>query len=91
MSNAAVMARPQDEVAETGWIELDDLGGDLLLFEPVESDVEFTEMDPDVIVFDDHEAMRFGPRSYTTEQANVIQLAMRQRKPLPVEPLPFDE
>jgi len=91
MSNAAVIARPQDEVAETGWIEMDDFEGNLLLFEPVESDAEFTEMDPDVIAFDSQEAMRFGPRSYTAGQANVIQLAMRQRKPLPVEPLPFDE
>lgn len=91
MSNAAVIARPQVEMAETGWIELDELEGDLLIFEPVESDVEFTEMDPDAIAFDDQEAMRFGPRSYTTEQANVIRLAMRQRKPLPAEPLPFDE
>lgn len=91
MSNAAVIAPPQVEMAETGWIELDEHEGDLLIFEPVESDVEFTEMDPDAISFDDQEAMRFGPRSYTTEQANVIQLAMRQRKPLPVEPLPFDE
>jgi hypothetical protein len=91
MSNAAVLSRPQDEVAEAGWIEMDDFEGDLLLLEPVESDAEFTEMDPDAIAFDGQEAMRLGPRSYTTEQANVIHLAMRQRKPLPVEPLPFDE
>jgi hypothetical protein len=91
MSNAAVLARPQEEMTETGWIELDDLEGGLLGFEPVESDVEFTEMDPPVVAFDDQQAMRFGPRSYTTEQADVIQLAVRQRKPLPVEPLPFDE
>jgi hypothetical protein len=91
MSNAAVIARPQEEVAETGWIELDDFEGSVLLFEPAESDAEFTEMDPDVIAFEDQEAMRFGPRSYTSEQSNVIQLAIRQRRPLPAEPLPFDE
>jgi hypothetical protein len=91
MSNAAVIARPQDEAAETGWIEMDDLGGDLLFLEPVDAEAEFTEMDPETIVFADQEAMRFGPRTYTTEQAKVIHLAMRQRKPLPAEPLPFDE
>lgn len=91
MSNADVLARPQEAIAETGWIELDDLEGDFSGFEPVESDVEFTEMDPPVVAFGDQEAMRLGPRSYTPAQADVIQLAVHQRKPLPVEPLPFDE
>jgi len=35
--------------------------------------------------------MRFGPRTYTDEQAEVIHLALRERKPLPAAPFPFDE
>ena len=93
MSNAAVLARPSEQVSEAEWIEMDDdLGGDLLVFAPpIESDPEFIEMDPLVTVFESQDAMRFGPRTYTPEQAEVIHLVRHQRKPLPADPLPSDE
>lgn len=93
MSNAAVLVRPPEQVSEAEWIEMDDdLDGDLLVFEPpVEPDAEFIEMDPLVTVFESQDAMRFGARTYTPEQAEVIHLAIRQRRPLPSDPLPSDE
>jgi hypothetical protein len=92
MSNMAVLARPQEEIQETGWIELDDFddgqsGIDFL----AEPDIAFAEMDVPVVSFDSQDDLRFGPRSYTPEQAQVIDLAARQRKPLPADSLPFDE
>lgn len=92
MSNAAVLNRPQEEVQETDWIELEDLDEGLSragLF--VDSDVEFTEMEVPVVSFETQDDLRFGPRTYTPEQADVIQLATRQRKRLPADSLPFDE
>lgn len=92
MSNSAVLIRPQDEVLEMDWIELDDFDEDqagLDLF--VDSKIEFTEMDIPVVSFESQDELRFGSRSYTPEQAEVIHLAARQRKPLPADPLPFNE
>lgn len=92
MSNSAVLSRPQEEVQEAGWIELEDLEDGLSsagLF--VEPDVEFTEMEVPVVTFETQDQMRFGPRTYTPDQAEVIHLATRQRRPLPADPLPFDE
>ena len=37
------------------------------------------------------EAMRSGPRSYTPNQGEVIDLAVRSRRPLPESPLPIDD
>lgn len=92
MSNSAVLVRPQEEVQETGWIELDDLDEGLAGINLLgETDVEFTEMDVPVISFETQDDLRFGPRTYTPEQAEVIHLAARQRKPLPADSLPFDE
>lgn len=92
MSNSAVLIRPQEEVHEVPWIEMDNLGEagvDAGSF--ADSDSGFTEMDIPVVPFETQEALRFGPRAYTAEQADVIHLAVRQRKPLATDPLPFDE
>jgi hypothetical protein len=92
MSNAAVLARPTDTAAESEWIELDDIDyavADLGI--AVSSDTDFVELDTPVTTFASQDDMRFGPRSYTRQQAEVIQLATRQRKPLPAPPLPLDE
>jgi hypothetical protein len=35
--------------------------------------------------------MRFGPRSYTPQQAAVIEQVVKDRAPLSVSPLPFAE
>jgi hypothetical protein len=35
--------------------------------------------------------LKFGPRSYTPEQAAVIRRAVAERKPLSVAPLPLSE
>lgn len=92
MSNSAVLIRPQEEVQEAGWIELDDFDGDQSGIDLlVESDIEFTEMDVPVLSFESQDDLRFGPRTYTPEQAEVIHLAARQRRPLPADSLPFDE
>lgn len=92
MSNSAVLVRPQEEVQEADWIELDDLDEGLSGLNLLgEMDVEFTEMDVPVIAFETQDDLRFGPRTYTPEQAEVIHLAARQRKPLPADSLPFDE
>ena len=65
--------------------------GDLIWELEAETETEFTELEAPVTVFETQNAMRFGPRSYTPEQAKVIHLAVRQRKPLRAPPLPFDE
>jgi hypothetical protein len=41
--------------------------------------------------FESQDAMRSGPRAYTPYQAEVIDLAVRTRRPLPVQPLPIDD
>lgn len=92
MSNSAVLTRPLEEAPETGWIEMDELDGEVLVFEPPkEPDLGFIEMDSPVTVFESQDDMRFGPRTYTPGQAEIIQLAIPQRKPLPSDPLPSDE
>jgi hypothetical protein len=92
MSNSAVLIRPQEDVAESGWIELDELDEALFDFSSsVESDEEFTEMEIPIARFASQDEMRFGPRTYTPEQAEVIHLALRQRRSLPGDPLPFDD
>jgi hypothetical protein len=70
----------------------DDFAGNLLDFEPpAEPDPVFIEMEPLVTTFESQDAMRFGPRAYTPQQAEVIHLAVRQRRSLPADPLPSDE
>ena len=92
MSDSAVLVRPQDGIAEAGWIELDDVDDAPFDLSPsVESEGEFTEMEAPVTSFASRDQMRFGPRTYTPEQAEVIHLALRRRKPLPADPLPFDD
>jgi hypothetical protein len=51
----------------------------------------FIELDVASVSFDSQDAMRFGARAYTTDQADVIQLATRDRKPLRVAALPLDD
>jgi hypothetical protein len=51
---------------------------------------EWVELVPPV-EFESQEAMRAGPRSYTPDQAEVIELAVRTRSPLPEPPLPIDD
>jgi len=48
------------------------------------------ELEPPVEHSSQH-AMRFGPRAYTPRQAQVIDLAVRQRRPLSVPPLQLDD
>ena len=94
MSNSAVLTRPLEEAPEADyWIEMDDeLEVQTLVFErPVEPDLEFIEMDSPVTVFESQDDMRFGSRSYTPGQAEIIHLAIPRRKPLPSAPLPSDE
>jgi hypothetical protein len=92
MSNSAVLIRPQEEVHEVTWIEMDDSDETVFDASSIEdSEAEFTEMDVPVISFESQEDLRFGPRTYTSEQAEVIHLAARQRRPLPADSLPFDE
>jgi len=84
MSNSMVLDRPaQGE----DWIELDDETrtshspsalGDLIELEPP-------------VGFPSQYAARFGPRAYTPAQAEVIQLAVRTRRPLRVPLLPLDD
>ncbi|MEX2447622.1 MAG: hypothetical protein WD404_02630 [Solirubrobacterales bacterium] len=90
MSNSAVLIRPQEEVHEVPWIEMNDLS-EVHPGSFADSEAEFTEMEVPVVSFETQEALRFGPRTYTPEQADVIHLAVRQRKPLATDPLPFDE
>jgi hypothetical protein len=92
MSSAAVLTRPPTEQVETGWIELDEFdvsAGFVNL--SADSDAAFIELEPATTAYETQEQMRFGPRSYTREQTNVIELAVRQRKPLQASPLPLDE
>jgi len=69
------------------WIEFDDGArtsdtpsalGDLIELEPP-------------VVFSSQYAARFGPRTYTPAQAEVIELAVRTRRPLRVPLLPLDD
>jgi hypothetical protein len=96
MSDAAVMTRPlQLETDDAQWIEMDDY----ICVEPAVSPVAvspvlengFIELDASAEVFDNQDDMRFGARTYTPEQADVIHLAVRERKPLKVAPLPLDD
>lgn len=93
MSNSAVLTRPLEEAPEADyWIEMDELEGQVLVLEPpIEPGLEFIEMDSPVTVFESQDDMRFGSRSYTPGQAEIIHLAVPRRKPLPSAPLPSDE
>lgn len=42
------------------------------------------------IEYDSLEAMKFGPHTYTDEQAETIRLAVANRKPLDVPGIPLD-
>lgn len=90
MSDAAVMTRPLKlDIDDAQWIEMDDY----TCVEPAVLPVlenGFIELGTSAEVFESQDAMRFGPRAYTPEQADVVHLAVRERKPLKVAPLPLD-
>lgn len=92
MSEAAVLTRPSKE-EEVQWIEMDD--GNLCIEQivsPVDPEAVFIELDDvPAEVFESQDAMRFGARSYTPEQADIIRLAVSERRPFKVAPLPLDD
>lgn len=91
MSEAAVMSRPV-EAEGAQWIEMDEYTSvDLLTLVEVASQEDLIEVETATVVFDDQESMRFGPRSYTADQAEVIRFASRGRRPLKVAPLPLED
>jgi hypothetical protein len=92
MSDAAVMTRPR-ETEEGRWIEMDETSACAeQVVSPIDLEAGFIELeDSPVDTFESQDAMRFGPRSYTPEQADVIRLAVSERRPLKVAPLPLDE
>ena len=84
MSNAAaVVERPRTD----GWIELD--GPSDTSLSAFDSN-GLIELEPPIVYSSQH-AMRFGERTYTPRQADVIDLAVRTRRPLSVPPLPLDD
>jgi hypothetical protein len=92
MSDAAVMTRPLLE-EEVQWIEMDD---GTFPFEDVDValdlEVNFIELgEAPTELFESQDAMRFGTRAYTSDQAEVIRLAVSERTPLRVAPLPLDD
>jgi hypothetical protein len=92
MSSPALLSRPRLEVADTGWVEMDEVHADVYLVDASsDANEAFTELEPAVVAYESQQAMRFGPRSYTPAQAEVIKLAVQERKPLRVAPLPLDE
>jgi hypothetical protein len=92
MSDAAVMTRPR-ETEEAQWVEMDEADAwTEHVVSPIDLEAAFIELeDAPAETFESQDAMRFGPRSYTPEQAKVIRLAVRERRPLKVDPLPLDE
>jgi hypothetical protein len=92
MSDAAVMTRPS-ETEEAQWIEMDEATACVeQVISPIDFEAGFIELDDSPVeTFGSQDAMRFGPRAYTPEQANVIRLAMSERRPLKVAPLPLNE
>jgi hypothetical protein len=90
MSEATVLAPPIEEQGAV-WVELDGFGELTPMDIDAGSQAEFIELDSVTVTFDSQEAMRFGARAYTSDQAGVIHLAMRNRQPLRVAPLPLDD
>lgn len=84
---AAVMERPGQVAATDDWVELD---GPSDAFSPAPSTNALIDLDPPIVHPSQH-AMRFGDRTYTPRQAEVIDLAVRTRRPLRVPPLPLDD
>jgi hypothetical protein len=96
--STAMMTRPisAGTAPDNDWIELEDFitADSLVCVAPAGGDApaatEFIELEPPMIVGSQDE-MRFGARTYTTEQAHVIELAVRRRRPLGISPLPIDD
>jgi len=90
MSEAAVLP-PPTEVEGAQWIEFEEF----TVMDPVVPDApaesDFIELDSTSIYFDSQDSMRFGPRAYTSDQADVIRLATQNRRPLRVAALPLDD
>jgi len=105
--STAMMTRPalaSTATEEDLWIELDpwidpedvisadSVGcvGATAAYRSVVGHGEFIELEPPTIVGSQDE-MRFGLQTYTPEQARVIELAVRRRRPLSIPPLPIDD
>lgn len=88
MSNAAaVIDRPKEVEVADGWVELDGPSDAPLSASDVSG---LIELEPPIVYSSQH-AMRFGERTYTPRQAEVIDLAVERRRPLSVPPLPLDD
>jgi hypothetical protein len=90
MSEATVLARPVEDHG-MAWIELDEYIEEYPTVGDAGPETDFIELDTAVVSFDSQEAMRFGPRGYTPEQAEIIRSATRNRRPLHVAPVPLDD
>jgi hypothetical protein len=90
MSEAAVLP-PPTEVEGAQWIELEEFTDVDPVVPDASAEDDFIELDSTSISFDSQDSMRFGPRAYTREQAEVIQLATQNRRPLRVAALPLDD
>lgn len=90
MSEAAVLSAPIEEQS-VGWVELDEYIGEAPMVVDLSAQDGFIELDAASVPFDSQDAMRFGARAYTADQAEVIQLATRVRKPLRIAALPLDD
>lgn len=64
----------------------------VLLDRPAEAqgDVEWVELHEPPTVYPSQEAMRSGPRAYSTDQFEFIDAAVCSRTTLPAPPLPID-
>ncbi|MEJ7657455.1 MAG: hypothetical protein WKF33_10550 [Thermoleophilaceae bacterium] len=69
------------------WVEFDDARNAGV---PSRAAGDLIELDPPIVYPSQH-AMRFGEQTYTPRQAEVIDLAVRTRRPLRVPPLPIDD
>ncbi len=104
--STAMMTRPTSASSvldEDFWIELDSVDPEDVICAdsvvcvgrsippaPAPEPVEFIELEPPVEVGSQDE-MRFGIQTYTPDQARVIELAVRRRRPLDIPPLPIDD